>query len=432
MLRSDESAVCERLVQIGERIREERTRRSFSREQLARKAGLDRKQIERLENGEAVRAYVYFRCAWVLGFDFELVPRKKSFEATPCTTAPDLPVLSLTLRPQEFDDVDRRLFISSLAALAVDASITPSVKTMLASEHCPLRTATEVEQLVADCAQFFQRRQALTGGGGSLASALAMFSRSGEWRATAGRDARMARALEVLSCDLGVWVGQAARVAGRLAMAERYLSDSLTRARLFGLAQIESRALEQTARLWRDYDRPDTALQSALLGVEVAPTKQIRALMHFHAAAFSAKLGDESSFERHADVARSTLAGHVGESPPWLQFLTTGKLSLGLGYLAMGRTRQAIECFQEDPRDPYTYRSDIVHSQVLTGLALGNDGDATEAGALGLALVSEVQSTDSQIVQKDLHRLRDIVARNQFTHPFVAAYDHANLPQSVV
>ena len=416
--------VHERLAQLGVRVRQERKRRSWSREQMARRAGVDRSQVERLENGEPVRAFVYFRCAWAVDFDLELVARKQpGKEWTPSANVLDLPVLSLTLRSQELDDMDRRLFIGSLAAVAVDASIAPSVRALLTSTgRCPLRSVAEVEQLAADCAEYLRRRNSIAGSGGSLGPALALYSQVCGWR-DIEQNAHLRQALDVLGCDLGAWVGGSARASGKLHMAERHLNDALTRSRLFGFAEMESRALDGITRLWRDYKRPDAALQSARLGADVAPNRKIRALMHFHAAVFSARLGDEASFERHAEVARCELAGHVGNSPTWIRGLTTGNQFLGLGCLSLGRTDAAIEYFQADARDPHTYRIDFVHSQVLTGLALAQSGDISEAGRVGGGLVGEVQGMGSQMVRTDMQRLRDVVAENQRAHPFVLAYD---------
>ena len=410
------------LCELGNVFRQERVKREWSRQQVARRGGLERKQVERIEAGEPVRVFAYFRYAELLGLQVSLVTSKTKRELQAGHTAS--PVLSFTVIPEESDDMDRRTFISSVAAFFLDGSAPLSVRALLAGgERCPLKTVSEVEDLANECSEYLRKHSAFAGSGGSLGVALAMHSQATSWRDGRAIDAPVAEALEVLCCDLGAWVGKAARAAGNYRVAEQYLHETLTRARLIGLAEAETRALDGLARLWSHRERTDTALRHAQLGIKIAPTAKSRALMHFHTAVFSARLGDRAAFTLHSETARDLLAKDVGDSAPWLRFLTTGNQFLGLGHLALGNTHKVVQHCQADAADPKTYRSGVIHSRILTALALGNDGDFAEAAGLGLNMVPEVQTLSSQVVRKDLRALRDMVATGLPSHAFVSAYD---------
>ena len=64
---------------IGKLIREERKRRRLTQEELARKAGVTRQTISKMERGKVplVTLISFFKVLDFLGFELEVKPKKK-------------------------------------------------------------------------------------------------------------------------------------------------------------------------------------------------------------------------------------------------------------------------------------------------------------------------------------------------------------------
>lgn len=399
--------IRERLAALGTSFKTARLQRGWSERQAVRIVGhgFTRAQLNRIESGEPVRSAAYQHYARALGKRFELTNETYAEKAYPVCDYRELagPILSFTVT--QGGGMDRRQLIASLTALLLDGALPQVVKALFANPACPFRTPSEVDELAAACSTYLAKHKAFAGAGGAYGAAIAMHSQACTWRDALGLGPGVARALEVLCCDLGAWAGYAALDANKPQAAEQILRETLSRTRLLGASDIETRVIDSWAVHCSRQDRPEEALSALSIGLQIAPSAKARALMHLRAAEYSARSGDAQSFASHVGAARDQLGKESRNHASWLEFLTTGAYYVGRGHLDLGQVASAIRAFDEVATDPESYPSDITHAKILTARALAEAGDLTQASSVGLEVMPMVRTLESVFALDDFRRL---------------------------
>ena len=465
------------IAQLGAEFANARLGKRLSQAQLGRKTGLNRGVIYKIEAGGLVLGVNYHVYAQALGMRLALVPDHTQPSNSPSAASsvllqtqhlpsPTSPSKVETVSPITHVDtnaiglllgrvlsvildaetgnkeppiLDRREFISSLAALLVGASTPELVRRLLSEPQCPFGGPSDVEALAHQCTEYL-RLQDSAGTGGSLCdAAIAMDLQVSTWSRSGSTPSKVALELDAFRCELGAWVGWLALDCNRYGVAERYLESTVAQSRVVGRPEIEARALENLSALYEQRGQFPKALRVATAGTKVAQTEgspKLRALLLLRESHVHAQLGNQTDFDVAVGRARSLLLEHQGaKTTPWLNFLTTGAYDIGLGQLTLGRPDAAVAEFssivnssdKESPRDVVDAKVQVARSQAMLG-------NLSDAAATALQVLPSVQGCGSERIRLEMRRLRSTFtnqpAPGGSIREFIAAYDGSGLGNS--
>lgn len=330
--------------------------------------------------------------------------------------------------------MNRRQFVM-LTALA-GLGMPESIRHLFAAGRCPSLSEDDVHAIAGMSEKYLLQQDATWGGGAVCDVAIAMHDKVRSWIYQESHSRNVLEALEALSGDLGAWAGWLAIDAGRYAVAQQYLQETITHARFSQYLPAELRAMENMCVLYDLTNRPRQGLQAAEAALRMAGEKappRLRAILHMRAARALARLGDGGEFERESNAAHRALdLPERGDEPQWTRFLTPLSLT-GLGgvsQLALGRPAQAEKALRTVAHgQPFERRWASVYYTVQLAQAAADLGDSAEAGRLGLQALPTVMSMSSDWLHRDTRRLRNQLARHAnaavAARDFVAAYDEA-------
>ena len=445
---------------LGDRITSLRRGRGWTRAQLAERAGLSVGVIKKVEWGGTASLNSYQAIAIALDMELALIgmtPSSVSAAQQQCSHIADDPSVlhedrsgaqtrldvvawSQPARPShpdwEENDMHRRQFVM-LTALA-GLGMPESVRYLFAAGRCPSLSEEDVHAIAAMSEKYLLDQDATLGGGAVCDVAIAMHDKVRSWIYQEKHSRNVREALEALSGDLGAWAGWLAIDAGRYAVAQRYLQETITHARFSQYLPAELRAMENMCVLYDLVARPRQALQAAQSAQRMAGEKaspRLRAILHMRAARAWARLGKADEFERETSAAKRVLAlAPNGDEPQWTRFLTPLSLAglTGVSRLALGQTARAEnELRQVASGQPFDRRWAAAYYTVQLAQAAANLGDSAEAGRLAQQALPNVMAMSSDWLHRDTRVLRNQLARTSdakvAAREFVAAYDEASL-----
>lgn len=329
------------------------------------------------------------------------------------------------------DDVNRREFMFNSALLAL--GMPESIRQWFCSDGCPFLIEADVQSTAQACNDYLCTQDAARGGGALYELARAMLHKVQQW--TEGRaGGPVGRALEVLCCDLEIWVGWLSYDAGKPFVAQRHLQDAIIHARVIDCPEVEIRAMTVLCLVLNKLGRYRQTIQCAEAALRIAgpsATPRLGAVLNQRAATAFAQLGQEAPFRQSTRRAHQHFErGPRDDDPSWLHFVTWPEL-VGLNGAALGvlgQSKQAEDAFRsivEDP-DP-AFRRNVVYYKVQLAHAVAKQGDVRQASELGLELLPEVATLDSGRIDRHLRQLRHELDRfqgnNTLAQQFAEAFD---------
>jgi transcriptional regulator with XRE-family HTH domain len=328
-------------------------------------------------------------------------------------------------------DVDRRSFVTGAVVAAL--RLPAPMRGLLVSEGGPVTTA-QVE-VVASYLEALRQQDAAIGADGVLGVAITLHERTTTWLADGSLPTAVYDTLQRVRADLGAHVGWLAFDAGHSEMARRYLQDTIVHARLADHQSAEICAMSCMCLLLNRAGRPREALECAQAAHRIAApwaTPRLRSLLHLRTAAAHAELGDPAAFVTELHNAEAELdRGHHDDDLPWTRFVAPQELVglAGHSYRVIGRpdlAASALRSIIEDP-DPGYHRNVVLYT-VLLAHALAQQGDITQAAAVGLDALSAVKTLRSQRTRRELRSLRWTLdqhrSASRMADEFADAYDH--------